>query len=363
MKNISITILISFLTFSVNGQVAEKMDSLMQTYYAKGFNGNVLYSKEDTILFTGNYGYKEIETKTPLNDSTIFELASCSKQFTAVAIIQLIEKGLIGYQTTADEIIEGFPYQGITVEHLLRHQSGLPDYMALLNKRKVWKKNKIATNQNVINALKKFKPKVIFEPGTKYEYSNTGYVLLASIVEKISTMSYEDYLSKYIFRPAQMTHSIVYRRRYKPQEIENMSDGYSFNKRKKAYQKIDSFKKYQYVYWLDGIVGDGMVNSNLLDLEKWKQAIRYNKLISQESKEAMFTTDDISKNYGYGFVIEEKEKSGKLIYHFGGWAGYSTMTFYLPKYNEYIVVLCNNEYKDFFKILNGILPLRKYSNQ
>ena len=210
-----------------------------------------------------------------------------------------------------------------------------------------------------MEAFKKHKPKMEFEPGTDYEYSNTGYLILASIIEKISMKSYEDYLNENIFIPAQMKDSRVYRRRYKPEMIQNTSKGHSYNKRKDEYQKIESDKKQKYIYWLDGIVGDGMVNSTILDLEKWKQAVRYNKLITETSKEKMFTVDNLSTDYGYGFVIEDKEKSGKLVYHFGSWAGYYTMTFYLPKTNEYIVTLCNNEYENFFDILNDILAIRK----
>jgi len=355
----TILIIINCITILTYGQISERIDSVMLSHQSRGFNGNVLYSKGDTIKFTGSYGYRDIDTKIPLNNSTIFDLASCSKQFTALAIVQLIEKDLISYETLIEEIIKDFPYPNITIEHLLKHQSGLPDYMSLLNKRSVWKRKHIANNQDVIKALKKNKPKIEFEPGTDYEYSNTGYLILASIIEKVSRKSYEEYLEDHVFSPAQMTDSRVYRRRYKPERIQNTSEGHSYSKRKNKYQKIELDKKQKYVYWLDGIVGDGMVNSTILDLEKWKQAVRYNKLITKASKEKMFKVDNLSVDYGYGFVIENKEKSGKLVYHFGSWAGYFTMTFYLPKTNEYIVALCNNEYEHFFDILNDILALRK----
>ena len=359
MKNTLLILLTALLAFSTYGQVAERMDSIMLIYQAKGFNGNVLYSKGDSILFKGNYGYRQIDKQTPLNDSTIFELASCSKQFTALAIVQLVEKSLISYQTKVDEIIEGFPYQNITIEHLLRHQSGLPDYMVLMYKRKVWKRRNIATNQDVINAFKKFKPKKKFEPGTQYEYSNTGYLLLASIVEEVSKKSYEEYMAEYVFEPAQMTHSKIYRRRYRPEDVQNLSEGYVYNKLKKTFQKVDLSKKHSYVYWLDGIVGDGMVHSTILDLEKWKQAIRYNTLISEESKAKMFSVDSVSVDYGYGFVIKEKPVSGKLIYHDGAWAGYHTIIIYSPKLNGCVVVLCNSDYGNLLEIVRSLTALRK----
>lgn len=343
-------------TALIYGQVFKQIDSLLITHQSRGFNGNVLYSKADTIQFTGNYGYSNLETKVPLNDSTLFELASCSKQFTALAILQLIEKEEIMYSSEVNSIIENFPYSGITIEHLLRHQSGLPDYMILLNKRRFWNRKNIATNKDVLELFKKIKPKLDFSPGTNYEYSNTGYLLLASIIEQLSGKSYEEYLAFNLFEPANMTQTRVYRRRYRPEKIENISEGFVFKKRKKRYISVDKDKQQKYIYWLDGIVGDGMINSTILDLEKWKQAIRYNKLISQESKHKMFIPDRLSTDYGYGFSIIEKE-SIKKIYHTGSWAGYYTFNYYRPNTNEYIVILCNNEYAGFVEILNDLLSL------
>lgn len=326
------------------------MDSLLTKHYENGFNGNVMYTKGDSIVYMGSFGYAIFETNTLLNDSSVFELASCSKQFTALATVQLIEKGLINYNTKIDSVIKGFPYMDITVDHLLRHQSGLPDYMDMMNKRKVWDKTKIATNKDVIELLKKHQPTSKFEPGKGYEYSNTGYLLLASIIEVVAKMPFEDYMKEYIFKPANMTSSIIYRKRYMPADIENMTEGYT-----KTNKLFESKKKNDYIYWMDGIVGDGMVNSTLADLELWKQALRYNKLITEDSKQKMFTADKLSYDYGYGFVIEENKQLGKIVSHTGEWGGYYIQTYYIPSSNEYFLVLCNNSYKGFDKILDDLL--------
>lgn len=119
--------LVNMLVFSpVNAQLAVRIDSLAKVHHSKGFNGNVLYSINDSIIFTGNYGFRDFETNEHLNDATLFGLASCTKQFTAVAIVQLEEKGLLDYDTKVMEFIADFPYPEITVEHLFKHQVNLP---------------------------------------------------------------------------------------------------------------------------------------------------------------------------------------------------------------------------------------------
>src|SRR6056297_1349108 len=133
MKFFNLLIAFTLISISANGQLPGRIDSLALEHASKGFNGNVLYSRNDSIIFTGNYGFRDFSTEKPLNDSTTFEIASLTKQFTAVAIVQLVEKEMLTYDTKVDEIIEGFPYKNVTVEHLLRHQSGLPGYQDILS--------------------------------------------------------------------------------------------------------------------------------------------------------------------------------------------------------------------------------------
>lgn len=174
--------LIAFILISntANGQIPNRIDSLALEHETRGFNRNILYSKNDSIIFTGNYGYSNLETQKPLDDNTIFDITSNTKQFTAVAILQLIEKEMLTYETKVDEIIEGFPYNNITVEHLLRHQSGLPGYQDILSDEKNWDRREKATNKDLLNILSELKIPLKFETGTEYQYSNTGYAVLAS---------------------------------------------------------------------------------------------------------------------------------------------------------------------------------------
>lgn len=351
-KNMNIFIL--FLAFFMisnlaHGQISKRIDSLAQAHEARGFNGNILYSKNDTIIFTGNYGFRDFSTEKPLNDSTIFELASLSKQFTALAIVQLIEKEMLTYHTKVNQIIKGFPYNHITVEHLLRHQSGLPEYQDLLYERKNWNRKKMATNKDVINILSQLKIDLEFQPGSQYKYSNTAYALLGSIIEQVSGQTYKNYIQENILSPAGMLDTKVQRKdKYFP-DSHNIALGYTYNSKKSRYEQVEEDKNHKHIHWMNNIVGNRGIYSSILDMEKWKTALRYNKLISEQSKQKIFSADSISKKYGYGFAIYNTHSKGKWVYHNGSWSGFKTTALYLPESNEYLVILSNNRYEETYK--------------
>ena len=229
MKKSNLFLLLIFIPFITKGQISERIDSLALVHESEGFNGNVLYSKNDSIIFTGNYGFSNFETKKPLDDHTIFDIASNTKQFTALAIVQLIEKGMLTYETKVNEIIKEFPYRDITIEHLLRHQSGLPGYQKILYDRDNWNREEQATNNDLLKILSGLQIDLAFEPGTEYQYSNTGYVVLASIIEQLSGDSYADYVQEHIFKPAGMLSSKVQRNGTYLPDSQNMAMGYTLS--------------------------------------------------------------------------------------------------------------------------------------
>lgn len=349
IKNI-LTCTFLFTAIIVNSQdIRKQIDSIAQTHVSKGFNGNVLYSKNNNIVFTGNYGYSDLETKKRLNDSTIFELASLSKQFTALAIIQLVEKKYFDYNTKVSQLIDDFPYDTITVEHLLRHQSGLPGTHKLLNNKKYWNRKKLATNNDILEILNTHHFDLNFTPGSTYDYNNTGYVILASIIENISGLSYKEYIIANIFKPANMIYSKVYDRNDVPENLANTTQGFTYNKRKKKYQPVEKDKDHKHIKWMNSVLGDRGIYASILDLEQWKQALRYNQLISKESKLKMFSVDNVSPKYGFGVAIYDTQSKGKWVYHNGSWSGYKTSAIYLPESNEYLVILSNNRYSETYK--------------
>ena len=224
IKQAVILIFIGQFTFGQNK--VQKIDSLMNALFSThDFNGNVLVAEKGKILYSHSFGFANEKTKEKLTVNSIFETGSVSKQFTAMAIMILKEKGKLNLD---DEVKKYIPelsnYNGITIRHLLNHTGGFPDYMEIMDT--LFDKSKIATNKDIVAIYSKYKPKVLFEPNIKFEYSNTGYAFLATIIENVSGLSYSEYLRKNIFKPLKMKNTFVYNRRLNPKKVANYALGY-----------------------------------------------------------------------------------------------------------------------------------------
>ena len=312
------------------------------------FNGNVLVARSGNIISHQALGFADFNTKRALNDSSVFELASLSKQFTAMGIMILKEKKLLGYDDNVKKFIPNFPYDNITIHHLLTHSSGIPSYEDQFETR--WDHKKIAYNKDIIEILRQAKDTLFFKPGSKWKYSNTGYALLALIIEKVSGMSYNDFMAQDIFQPLGMTHTFVYNDRRSTGKIPpNYALGFVYSDSLKRYILPDSLPRLDFVYYLDGIVGDGCVNSTTIDLLKWDRALYTNKLVSRSSLDEMFSPQmqisarDSFGFYGFGVMVQTKSPKGKVISHTGGWPGYGTLLVRRVDIDETIIVLSNNE--------------------
>ena len=183
-------ILLLLLPFSLTAQkdypaLLKQFMTGQHEYYR--FNGNILVAKNGNIIYQQALGYADLNSKRLLNDSSVFELASLSKQFTAMGIMILKEKKLLSYDDNVKKFFPNFPYDNITIRNLLTHTSGLPGYEEQFEKK--WDRKKIAFNKDVIDMLQQQKDTLLFKPGTKWQYSNTGFAVLASIIEKISGKS------------------------------------------------------------------------------------------------------------------------------------------------------------------------------
>ncbi|WP_341908384.1 serine hydrolase [Fluviicola taffensis] len=353
-------ILFSRVIAQIDQSAKHQFDSLFKTHFEKGFNGNVLYAKRGNIMYSGNFGLTKYVDGIPLNDSTLFELGSNAKQFTALAIMQLIEKDSIALSSDIQTILIDFPYPGITIEHLLQHQSGLPDYMELFKNRKVWDRKKIADNNDVYRILKERKPELLFQPGSKFTYSNTGYLILCMIIEKVSGLTFDAYLHQFVFGPSEMKRSAVIRRRYQPVVLPNNTEGYQ--KILGKYRIRNTIPRFSCAY-LDGVQGDGSISTTILDMKSWIDALQNNVLISEKSKELMFTPDSVSLGYGFGFFIGTDGIWKDIIYHGGNWAGYYTWMYYERETEDFVVILCNNAYNKtpdiFIAMREAILKAQK----
>lgn len=347
MKQLSLLLLFAF-GFAATAQDArvQKIDSLISGLYAKGrFNGNILVAEKGNVIYEKSFGLRDEVAKLPLDNNSIFELASVSKQFTAMGIVLLQQKGKLQYDDKLEKYIPelGF-YKDVTIRQLLNHTGGLPDYMELIQQKgdttNIW------TNKDMIALIAKEKPAAVFNAGTKFEYSNTGYALLASVIEKVSGKSYAKFLEETIFKPLKMERTFVYSRRFSPKKVENYAYGYVYDKNHKK-TLPDNLPEYSVVWHLDGIVGDGTVNSTTGDLLKWDRALYTDKLATKASKELIFTPpvlpNDEKTNYGFGWATGTSTDFGKMANHSGGWPGYATFIERELDNDKTIIILQNND--------------------
>lgn len=319
---------------------SQKLDSLYSEMLKYGeFNGNVLIAENDTIILQKSYGIANREINEPLTDNSIFNLASVTKQFTATAIYLLVKEGKLSLD---DEMLKYIPelnfYKKITINHLIHHTSGLPDYMRLLDEK--GDKSKIATNDYVIELFAKEKPEIDFEPNEKWDYSNTGYLLLASIIERVSNKTYEEFLKDKIFKPLKMENTNVLFVYQDSLKIENLALGYT----------IDSTSVYvghnDYAKSFDGVYGQGRIYSTTSDLYKWERGIKNNKILSEEDTKILFSNSKLNSeensDYAFGWFLNHYEDYGNIALHSGGWSGYIT---YIEKHfdkDKTIIILQNN---------------------
>jgi CubicO group peptidase (beta-lactamase class C family) len=324
----------------------QKVDKLLDSLYAQQrFNGNILLAENGKIIYSRSLGLANETTKEKINQESIFELASCSKQFTAMGIVILREKGKLNLEDMISKYIpELSNYKGISIKNLLHHTGGLPDYMTLMDT--VWDKTKIATNKDIIDFFSKYKPRILFEPNSKNEYSNTGYALLASIIENVSGRTYAEFLKEQIFKPLEMNNSFVYNRRLSPKKVENYAIGYVFNRDENKYILPDDYQRTKMVFWLDGVVGDGTVNSNVIDLLKWDRALYSTKLVSSESLHEIFTNGKLNDGtigkHGFGWRMLDTKEFGRIAKHSGAWPGYMSYIERDTDKDKTIIILQNH---------------------
>lgn len=331
----------------------QRIDSLFNL--APDFSGVVLVAEKGKAVYHRAFGYRHYLSKS-LNDTTsIFELASVSKQFTAMAIMLLKEEGKLQYDDLLDKYIPGLPYPGITIRHLLNHTSGLPDYQAMMDR--YWDKTKVAGNDDNIAYLQKYQPAKNFEPGTRYEYSNTGYMLLASVVEKVTGEDFAGFCRSKIFLPLQMTQTDI-RTLEEKKKLPTMAWGHLWVEERKQYVQADSFPAFNYTLWLGHRKGPGRISATTSDLLRWDVALHAEHLISKSALQEAFSPailkDGSPSPYGFGWSLRTHPTLGTIVEHTGDNPGYKTKIVRYIDSQRLVVVLCNNAHRDMDTLLNNI---------
>ncbi len=337
---------------AVNGEVrlADK-SSQVDALFALWSQGNspgvaVLVAKDGKVLHRKGYGLANLETKTLVSPKTVFDLGSVGKQFTAMAIMMLAERGKLRYDDPLSKFFPEFPTyaQKITVRHLLNHTAGLTEYDQLFIQngkvdrdyesffgQKGWKFE--PTSKDTLDLFAKQKM-LRFSPGDEWEYSNSGYVVLGQIIEKVSGKSFHQFLKENIFEPLGMKNTLVYDET-KP-KIPNLAVSYM---RAGNELKGTNFNALSLIY------GDGGVNSSIDDLAKWYKAIENNAFVKASTLKQAFTSgkrnNGASVGYGFGWYVGNSLGLERMI-HAGTWIGFKHQVAYYPEQNFVALILSND---------------------
>jgi CubicO group peptidase (beta-lactamase class C family) len=336
-------------------EFAEKVDSLFKS--APDFSGVVYVGERGVPKYHKAFGYRDFRTQERNDTASVFELASLSKQFTAMTIMMLKEKGKLSYDDPVSAYIPELPYPGITVRHLLTHTSGLPDYQAVMDQ--YWDKTKVAGNDDNIAHLIRYKPSKHFSPGEKYEYSNTGYMLLATIAEKTSGKDFITLCREKIFTPLNMQHAGI-RTNAEKLDLQKMAWGHLFVAEKMRYVQADSFPQFNYCIWLGNRKGPGRVSATTSDLRKWDEALYTERLVKKQTLHEAFTPANLTNNttspYGFGWSLPVA-RYGKTVMHTGDNPGYKTIIIRYLDTRRIIIILCNNAHQEFDELADGLVAL------
>ena len=302
-----------------------------------------LVMKDGRVLFERGYGVTDLASLTAIGPRTNFRLASVSKQFTAMAVMLLVHDGKLHYEDRLTDIFPDFPAYGsaITIRNLLNHTSGLHDYEDLMppSDPDAPVEQIQIQDAGVLDLLKQQKG-TKFAPGTKWAYSNSGYVLLGLIVQKVSGRPFSDFLHDRIFVPLGMINTLAYVRG--KDEVPNRAFGHSLEDGK--WRKTDQSPT-------SATLGDGGIYSSLADLAKWDQALRQKTLLSEREMQSALTPVKVAEGevtepdgspaaYGFGWFLNLYKSHGRM-WHYGETMGFRTSIQRFDQDNLTIVILCN----------------------
>jgi CubicO group peptidase (beta-lactamase class C family) len=303
----------------------------------------VLVIKDGRVAFEHGYGVMDLQTRRPIDGLTNFRLASVTKQFTAMAVMLLVRDGKLRYEDSLTSIFPDFPGYGraITVRHLLNHTSGLPDYEDLMppSDPSVPLEQVQIKDAGVLELLKHQKTGK-FAPGSRWAYSNSGYVVLGLAVEKVSGHPFSQFLHDRIFVPLKMTNTVAYERG--KNEVPDRAYGHS--KEDGGWRETDQSPT-------SATLGDGGVYSSLSDLLKWDEALRLHTLLGEPEMRPALTPvqaaeapptepDGAPAAYGFGWFLNPWKGHARM-WHYGETVGFRTAIQRFPNDRLTVIVLCN----------------------
>lgn len=309
------------------------------------FNGSIAVSKKGKIIFDTVSGYSNIKRRIKLEVNSVQQLASVTKPITATVILQLAQEGKLKISDTITKYLKELPehYKQVTVKQLLSHRSGLSQYYYYCD-HLIDNRTQMIYNDTVLCVMNFHNPEHNFQPGKRYNYCNTNYLLLASIIESIEKERYADVIKKRILDKCGMQNSFVFD--FKKDSIpSNLVYGHTL------WNKLFQFD------YLDGIVGDKGLFSNAKEMLLFDKTLNSGELLNDSIKNIAFTPHNKikhGKSYGLGWRIREHKELGKIVYHTGWWHGNRNIYIKIPK-NEYTIVILSNSLRGSKYNMNDIL--------
>ena len=312
------------------------MENLARAAYEKGgFNGAWLYAENGKIVSSGAFGWVDAENTLPMREDSIFEMASVTKMFTATAIMLLVREGKLGLDDAYTKYFPDYPYEGVTIRHLLTHTSGMPDFdVEKLVGPVLDEENRIPENCEIIDLIRKTGEDAACAPGETYEYSDVGYMLLANAVEKVSGMKFEDFMKKNVFEPAGMTDSGIYHTRRDGRPNDRFTRNMVLEDGKLVPSDLSEHTR-SYVVGSDGMNGCDYLYTTVFDMLAWDRALREETVLTREEQNIMYApmplnngdiagADEDNDGYGFGWCFKTEPESGLIVRHAGGMPGLET---------------------------------------
>jgi len=356
MKNRTLLLISQFfLIIGYSQSPADRIDSCLKSWYPSNEPGAVIgIIQHKVIIFEKGYGLTDLVSKNPITPAENFNIGSLTKQFTAFALLRLYYRGKFAMADSIGKYLKlPTPLSSIRIGQLLNHASGIPDHYQYTDTNKI----KHATDQDVLAAIQKA-DSLYFPSGTHYRYSNTAYCILGMLIEKLSRLSYPEYLKLQIFEPLEIKNASVFQIN---KQIPWRVIGYDATRDGK-FIKSDADES---VFF--STEADGGIYISMGDYLKWCSALEFGKFsTSQEIRKAWQgqTRVDTPRGlwYGYGWFISDPEKgnSPKTIYHTGSNGGFRSVVFMVPSMDYCISIFSNRSDKDLevlVAIINKILSI------
>jgi CubicO group peptidase (beta-lactamase class C family) len=306
-------------------------DSLMAEYaHPDGPGASLLVMHDGRVEYMKSYGFAEVDTRIPVAVGTNFRLASLSKQFTATAVMLLVADGKLHYDDDITTLLPNLPpfAHGVTVRNLLNHTGGLPDYENFVPDSQTTQ-----VHDSDIPALIAHAISAKFAPGTRYDYSNTGYGLLALIVERVSGKPFADFLHDRIFAPLSMTGTVAYEEGRSV--VKQRAYGHTINE--SGVHRTDQSNT-------SAVLGDGGIYTSVIDLAKWDRALEQHTLVSAEAQQLAWTPPTLPNGakteYGFGWFVDRDHGTLRLRHH-GESRGFTNGIIRYPEKRLTVVILTN----------------------